>query len=650
MKYLLALILCLVISSDALALGGLTNATGMTATPGGGSSGPTTNPVTVAQGGTGTTTASGARTNLNASAQLPLVAATWGFGDSFVNGAGATNASGTSFYGLIAADVASPYHNLGASGVTVPTINKQIFTSFQHDPRNISVAIVNGGENDNTLCSGGTTGTCGISYSEISNAGMAWIAIPMTNRILASAATAAGTWTAQSDTFQPTITTTYGTSRKSSISGSTLTFNVPSSNATKIGVTFNVVAAQTGTFTVSIDGSLVTDVCSASTTFTSAPCSANPTVSTYTFYRQEYTVTAGTTHTVIITMTNSANAEITSIDWNATGGVNNGVLKVGVPSNWATNNFALWNTIDGNVATTLAADGFNTYYVDLVSGNPGVNNALDFSASATTTCPATTTTAGGNHPNDCGHYHIYQTIENTAISNNYIFADFGAGGKNPQSTTLVNNPIVGTFQNPNANLTHAQVFWATAANDNVSLPSGIDFFRSSGNTGALSGAVSFTDQSAGNPWSGNNIVGLYSGTVFRAYACAVNDANGLNNINGNSSFTAQACFATDKGTLYAPALVSAGGAKFTISGCSASTTVGGPTAGTYTSGTTGTCTTVITMNGATGITSPNGWACTASDQTTPADLITQTASNATTATLAGTTLSGDVISFHCMGF
>lgn len=93
-----------------------------------------------------------------------------------------------------------------------------------------------------------------------------------------------------------------------------------------------------------------------------------------------------------------------------------------------------------------------------------------------------------------------------------------------------------------------------------------------------------------------------------------------------------------------------GGTKFTASGCSNSTTVGGATAGTFVSGTTGTCTVTITMNGATGLTAPNGWSCHASDQTTPANLIAQSASSTTTATITGTTVTNDVISFSCMAF
>lgn len=94
-----------------------------------------------------------------------------------------------------------------------------------------------------------------------------------------------------------------------------------------------------------------------------------------------------------------------------------------------------------------------------------------------------------------------------------------------------------------------------------------------------------------------------------------------------------------------------GGTKFTTSGCAISATVGGATQGTYTSGTAGTCTAVITMNGATGFSGvPTGWTCIAQDQTTPADIQKQTASSPTSATIAGTTASADVVVFQCLPY
>jgi hypothetical protein len=127
---------------------------------------------------------------------------------------------------------------------------------------------------------------------------------------------------------------------------------------------------------------------------------------------------------------------------------------------------------------------------------------------------------------------------------------------------------------------------------------------------------------------------------------------------GNGGSGINACIyssATNKIDFSAPAGITmpgiiSTGTKFTASGCSNSSTVGGATAGKFTSGTTGTCTVVITMNGATGLTAPNGWTCHASDQTTPANQIVTTTSSATTATISGSTTSGDVISFSCTGY
>lgn len=87
------------------------------------------------------------------------------------------------------------------------------------------------------------------------------------------------------------------------------------------------------------------------------------------------------------------------------------------------------------------------------------------------------------------------------------------------------------------------------------------------------------------------------------------------------------------------------GTTFTASGCSNGTLVGGATAGSYNSGTTGACTVVITLP-----TAANGWACHASDITTPANLIAQSAKTTTSCTLTGTTVTGDTIVFSAMGY
>lgn len=103
---------------------------------------------------------------------------------------------------------------------------------------------------------------------------------------------------------------------------------------------------------------------------------------------------------------------------------------------------------------------------------------------------------------------------------------------------------------------------------------------------------------------------------------------------------------TDGASLFHSAGYVVSGTAFSASGCSNTANFGGNTAGIFTSGTTGTCTVVITP----GLTAVHGWACTANDLTTPADIIAQTAESATTFTLSGTTTTGDQINFSCTGF
>jgi hypothetical protein len=90
------------------------------------------------------------------------------------------------------------------------------------------------------------------------------------------------------------------------------------------------------------------------------------------------------------------------------------------------------------------------------------------------------------------------------------------------------------------------------------------------------------------------------------------------------------------------------GTKFTASGCTNSATVGGATAGKFASGTTGTCTVTITMGDSD--TATNGWACFANDLTTTTNLWAETATTTTTATIAGTTVTADVVNFGCMAY
>lgn len=140
-----------------------------------------------------------------------------------------------------------------------------------------------------------------------------------------------------------------------------------------------------------------------------------------------------------------------------------------------------------------------------------------------------------------------------------------------------------------------------------------------------------------------------SGVPAQAQPSAADLSNGVTGSGATVLATSPALTTPNIGAATDTAIIS-GATKFTISGCSASTTIGGASAGKFSSGTTGTCTVTITINGATGLTVPNGYSCWANDETTPADVIHETGSTATTVTLSGTTVSADVIDFGCMAF
>lgn len=106
--------------------------------------------------------------------------------------------------------------------------------------------------------------------------------------------------------------------------------------------------------------------------------------------------------------------------------------------------------------------------------------------------------------------------------------------------------------------------------------------------------------------------------------------------------------ANSNGTLLAAGYKS-GGTIFVVTSGSATATSGGASAGRFTLTATGVATIVLTMGNS--ATAATGWDCGApTNLTALARPMVFTTSNATTVTFTGTPTSGDVISFHCMGY
>jgi hypothetical protein len=91
------------------------------------------------------------------------------------------------------------------------------------------------------------------------------------------------------------------------------------------------------------------------------------------------------------------------------------------------------------------------------------------------------------------------------------------------------------------------------------------------------------------------------------------------------------------------------GTTFTAFGCTNSAVKGGATAGSFKVGQSTNCSVTITMGNS--ATAPNGWTCTAYDETTaPAQAIRQTGHSATTCVLNMTVAMNDIITFSAVGW
>lgn len=354
-------------------------------------------------------------------------------GDSYIFGTGAPAPSAQDACALISKGMpaGTPFVNAAISGLASDKIAFQTFTYFSPFPQIPTVSIINGGGNDGPC---GTSAACLTNYQEEMLASEAWLTIPYSFRIMGSVATGAN-WV--TDTSFPSVTPGFGATAwiaspgvpvSTTTSGATKTFSVPSSASPVVGVTFQVTNAQAGTFTVSVDGTLQTDQCSGTTTFTSAPCGGLSISQTTSPFRQEFSVTPGTTHTVIVTTTNTSKVDVLCVDWVPPASTVNLNTAFVVNTPIIFSNAATYNVASAANVAKLQADGLPVYLVDLVNGTPGVNGTTDIATSATSTCDAS---LQASHPNSqCGYVHFAQTIYNEELASGYIFS----GSPNPQNT------------------------------------------------------------------------------------------------------------------------------------------------------------------------------------------------------------------------
>jgi len=227
-----------------------------------------------------------------------------------------------------------------------------------------------------------------------------------------------------------------------------------------------------------------------------------------------------------------------------------------------------------------------------------------------------------------------------------------AWGVGTITTFLSGTPASGIVQDKNGGITNYSSF-LRSTNGSSSAP-----------------AYSFSANTNQGLFSSNNLpeiaVGGFgmmawdtSGSRMRVNGCYgwspfVGDPDGSANDTGFRRDSADVidvgnCAASDtSGKLQAAGYISKGTA-FSASGCTNSNLTGGATAGSFKVGQNTNCTIVITMGSS--ATAPNGWICSASDETAvPAQAIRQTSHSATSCSLNMTVATNDIIVFSAEGW
>jgi hypothetical protein len=244
----------------------------------------------------------------------------------------------------------------------------------------------------------------------------------------------------------------------------------------------------------------------------------------------------------------------------------------------------------------------------------------------------------------------------------YTVTPSWTGGTNPtvivNITTTLARAGVGGLSNDGTNIISTQPL--TLPNGTAALPA--LRFTADGTTGwsRQPTAWEFSSQTFGCCVLGLGGVNSVNGLAF-ASNWGIQWTNTINNPNatidtgitrsasGIAAVGSGGAAGDTTGKLKAAGYISAGTKFSSNSGCTEGTLVGGATAGKFTVGQNTACTIIITMGDT--ATAPNGWTCTAYDQTAvPAVAIRQTASTATTCSLLMTVAISDVIAFSAIGY
>jgi lysophospholipase L1-like esterase len=309
------------------------------------------------------------------------------FGDSITLG---TNASVTAnrYINLVGAKLGLTPTNHGVSGAQAADLCALIYQSTPPDSVSSQLYTYMIGTNDQNIYSNDTDKI--TNFSLFQQAGLAYLAIPNSNKLLGQSAsiTYGGTWTNSS---------LYGgaMSKQSTVNGSTATFTA---YGPTIYIAYTMQDSNGGTFTVTVDGSNAFSPNTYTNSGTNGKAILTNNGGTSGSGLLRITGLGAGIHTVVITVASATSASnVVTIDWVASVSGNQfpygpQVVCGGLPrrNDPSTVPLLYLAKTKENVAA-LAADGLNVVYADIPSY---------------ITNPATDLDTDNTHPLDAGHAKI----------------------------------------------------------------------------------------------------------------------------------------------------------------------------------------------------------------------------------------------------
>jgi hypothetical protein len=310
--------------------------------------------------------------------------------------------------------------NLGVSGYQAADwVRNVIFPDLNPTPSNNPLVTALMLHNDAHWCpsaNAGPTAGCLANAESSMLAGLTWATIPITEKILANAATSCTSGWSSDASVIPS-----GYASSTIASSCTYSFSTTKPNQA-IYIWYRGQDSNTGTASISIDGGSITDTIASAPT--SGQCICTIGSGTQTVWAKRYVIVSVGSHTLIDTITSGGAGNISFLGI----GISPATLPptIGPPSIFVGspiyengfNDEASTDAFTAQLASQVSLLTSDGLLIGYTNTNQYMNNAVDMSGSnvsvplgmgdnnSGTLCSGTENTTTGQHPNACGHGHI----------------------------------------------------------------------------------------------------------------------------------------------------------------------------------------------------------------------------------------------------